>query len=98
MFTIEFRIRNHEDAGTQKVKVTGPEVYQALLQQITQQFPDIAEDYNLLMATTPSVSLDLYGGQTNQAQNGTPIDIEYLKVYPYSEALVALIQKILASK
>lgn len=92
MFTIEIRIRNQEGAGTQKIKVTDPKVYQALLDKITQQFPDIVEDYNLLMATTPSISLDLYGGQTNQAQNGTPIDVGYLKVYPYTDALWTLIK------
>lgn len=98
MFTIEFRIRNHPDAGTKKIETETMDQYKELLAQIGTEFPNIKEDYNLLMATTPSISLDLFGGQTNIAQNGTPIDIGNLKVYPYSDDLVVLIQKVLKLK
>ncbi|MFD1671382.1 hypothetical protein ACFQ5M_04665 [Agrilactobacillus yilanensis] len=93
MFTVELRVRNHADAGTQKVTIDDPKAYAALIDKINQAFPDIVEDYNLLMATTPSISLDLYGGQTNIAQNGTPIDVGQLKVWPYTPELLALIQE-----
>lgn len=93
MFTIEIRIRNHADAGTHKLTVATLKTYDALLKAVETQLPDLKEDYNLLMATGPSVSLDFYDGTDHHAKNGTPFDIGHLRVFPYQPELLTLIQK-----